>query len=256
MNAGASGLAAKGLPACKGIPALIEKSKIILETLRKMSLEECKELWDCNQKLAELNYQRLDEINLYGLKDGVPALFAYEGIQYRYMASKMMEGGDYDYLQENLRILSGFYGCLRPLDGIFPYRLEMESPLCVQGMQNLYDFWSRSIYQQVMDESRVVVNLASKEYSKVVSQYLQPEDRFVTVVFGELVANKMGKNAGERSEQKIVQKGTFAKMARGEMVHYLVQKKASKPEDMQGFKGQGFAFCEERSTESEYVFLK
>ena len=95
-----------------------------------------------------------------------------------------------------------------------------------------------------MDHSHVIVNLASKEYSKCIEPYLKPEDRFITCVFGEL------------SGGKVVQKGVYAKMARGEMVRFMAEKRLSDVEKMKAFDRLGYQFCEERSTESEFVFLK
>ena len=119
-------------------------------------------------------------------KNLTPALLSYDGIQYTYMAPVVFEDGQYDYVQEHLRILSGFYGVVKPMDGVVPYRLEMQAKVAVARYKNLYDFWGYSLYQEVADDSRVIVNLASKEYSKCVEKYLQPGDRYITCIFGEL----------------------------------------------------------------------
>lgn len=123
-----------------------------------------------------------------------PAVISYEGIQYQYMAPSVMEQRHHDYIQKNLRILSGFYGVLKPFDGVVPY--------------------------------------------------LKTEDMFVTCVFGEL------------KEGKVIQKGTMAKMARGEMVKFLAERDAQGPEDAKKFDRLGYCFREELSSENEYVFLK
>ena len=135
-----------------------------------------------------------------------PALLSYDGIQYTYMAPAVFEDGQYDYVQDHLRILYGFYGVVKPLDGVVPYRLEMQAKAAVSGCKNLYDFWDDSLYWEVIDDSRIIVNLASKEYSRCIEKYLRPDDRYITCNFGELEGNK------------VVQKGVYAKMARGEMV--------------------------------------
>ena len=142
-------------------------------------------------------------------KNLTPALLAYDGIQYTYMAPAVFEDGQFDYVQEHLRILSGFYGVVKPLDGVVPYRLEMQAKAAVSGHKNLYDFWGDSLYQEVMDESGILINLASKEYSKCIEKYLRPEDRYITCIFGELEGGR------------VVQKGVYAKMARGEMVRFM-----------------------------------
>ena len=102
-----------------------------------------------------------------------PALLAYDGIQYTYMAPAVFEDGQFDYVQEHLRILSGFYGVVKPMDGVVPYRLEMQAKAVVDEYKNLYDFWGDDLYREVMDESRILVNLASKEYSKCIEKYLK-----------------------------------------------------------------------------------
>lgn len=112
-------------------------------------------------------------------KNLTPALLSYDGIQYTYMAPVVFEDGQYDYVQEHLRILSGFYGVLKPMDCVVPYRLKMQAKAAVAGYKNLYDFWGYSLYQEVADDSRVIVNLASKEYSKCIEKYLQPGDRYM-----------------------------------------------------------------------------
>ena len=173
-----------------------------------------------------------------------PALLSYDGIQYTYMAPAVFEDGQFDYVQEHLRILSGFYGVVKPMDGVVPYHLEMQAKAAVAGHKNLYDFWGEDLYREVMDESRVLINLASKEYSKCIEKYLQPGDRYITCVFGEPESGK------------IVQKGVYAKMARGEMVRFMAGIQAEEPEQIKAFSSGGYRFDESRSTDTEYVFLR
>lgn len=142
------------------------------------------------------------------------------------------------------RILSGFYGVLKPLDGVTPYRLEMQARASADGYGDLYDFWGRSLYEEVLDESRIIINLASKEYSKCIEKYLCPEDRYISCIFGEL------------SGDRIVQKGVYAKMARGEMVRYMASEGVAEPEQIKSFSTGGYCFDEGRSSETEYIFLK
>jgi cytoplasmic iron level regulating protein YaaA (DUF328/UPF0246 family) len=123
-----------------------------------------------------------------------------------------------DYVQEHLRILSGFYGVMRPMDGVVPYRLEMQAKVAVCGHKNLYDFWGDSLYREVIGDSRIVINLASEEYSKCIERYLQLDDRYITCIFGELEGDK------------VVQKGVYAKMARGEMVRFMAGIHVDEPE--------------------------
>ena len=227
---------------CEELPVFTDKAEILKNIIREMSYEEKKKLWNCSDKIARQNEERFETMDL---KRGLtPALLAYDGIQYTYMAPSVFEDGQFDYVQEHLRILSGFYGVLKPMDGVVPYRLEMQAKLQGEGFRDLYDFWGRSLYDEVNDTSRVIINLASKEYSVCIEKHLQPQDRFITCVFGEL------------SGEKVVQKGVYAKMARGEMVRFMAGIKAERPEDIKEFTGCGYVFDDRRSTETEYVFVK
>ena len=184
---------------CTEVPVFIEKIGILKDWISGLSYEEQKTLWACNDKIAKQNAERFADMDLH--RNLTPALLAYDGIQYTYMAPAVFEDGQFDYVQEHLRILSGFYGVVKPMDGVVPYRLEMQAKAAVAGYRNLYDFWGDDLYREVMDDSRVLINLASKEYSKCIEKYLQPEDRYITCVFGELEGGK------------VVQKGVYAKMA-------------------------------------------
>lgn len=227
---------------CESLPKFLDRAEQLRNWVNGLSYEEQKRLWACSDKIARENAERFARMDLY--KNLTPAILAYDGIQYTYMAPSVFENGQFDYVQEHVRILSGFYGVLRPMDGVVPYRLEMQAKATVAGHRNLYDFWGESLYRAVLDESRVILNLASKEYAKCVEKYLQPGDRFITCVFGEL--------AGE----KVVQKGVYAKMARGEMVRYLAETGAETPEQLQDFDWSGYRFDEGRSTFQKYVFIR
>lgn len=114
-----------------------------------------------------------------------PAILSYEGIQYRYMAPDVFTDAQFDYLQEHLRILSGFYGLLRPFDGVTPYRLEMQAKLSVDGAKDLYAFWGADLASALAQDAGWVLDLASKEYSDAVAKHLPPSVRLVRCVFGE-----------------------------------------------------------------------
>ena len=228
--------------ACREIPVFPEKTKILMKYISGLSYEEQKTLWACNDRIAGENAERFRNMDLR--KGLTPAILAYDGIQYTYMAPAVFEDGQFDYVQEHLRILSGFYGVVKPLDGGVPYRLEMQAKAKLPGFRNLYEFWGEDLYREVMDESRVLVNLASKEYSKCIEKYLKPGDRYITCIFGEPEGDK------------IVQKGVYAKMARGEMVRFMAGMQAETPEQMKDFSWSGYRFAEERSSETEYVFVR
>lgn len=140
------------------------------------------------------------------------ALFAYEGIAYQHMAPGVFTYDQLEYVAERLRILSGFYGILRPFDGATPYRLEMGTKLSVVGHKDLYDFGSSSLAESICGESDLIINLASKEYRQAIKKHLTLGIRFLTVVFGEHVNGRTA------------EKGTMYKMARGEMVRYMAER--------------------------------
>lgn len=222
-------------------PIFLEETSVLMEWICALSFPEAQKLWQCNDKIAELNYRRFQDMNLR--RNLTPALVSYEGIQYQYMAPEVFTRKEWDYVQEHLRILSGFYGVLKPLDGVVPYRLEMQAKARVNETKNLYEFWGDRLYYEVRGEDGIILNLASKEYSKCIEKYLKPEDTYITCVFGE------------QKDNKVVQKGTQAKMARGEMVRFMAEKGILDVEEIQGFDRLGYHFQEELSSEKEYVFL-
>ena len=222
------------------LPVLLEDTKKILKRLKEMSYNELKDMWKCNDKLAELNMERLIDMDLE--KGLIPAVMSYEGLAYQHMSPTVFTDDAVDYIKEHLRILSGFYGILSPFDGVTPYRLEMQAKLAVEGSKDLYDFWGDKLYKELMDDSHVVLNLASGEYSKNIEKYLEADDKFITVIFGEV------------KDGKVKQKGTFAKMARGEMVRFLAENNIFDIEGVKGFKELGFTYNEEYSDQKKLVF--
>lgn len=227
----------------KGMPVYLEQAEKLKDYIRSLSYEEARNLWKCNDKIAQLNYERFRDMELE--RNLTPAVFSYEGIQYQYMAAEVLDEDALAYLQQHLRILSGFYGILRPFDGIVPYRLEMQAKAAVEGCKDLYDYWGDLMYRELIEDgTRVILNLASKEYSKCIERYLKPDDRFITVIFGEY------------HNGKVVQKGTMAKMARGEMVRYMAENQPENVDDIKNFGGLDYCFDQSLSNETEYVFLK
>ncbi len=235
----------------KGLPSLLGQTRTLLEYIRSLSKSQAQKLWKCSNALADQNYRRFQEMDLYhGLS---PALLSYEGIQYQYMAPQILEQDQLDYLEEHLRILSGFYGILKPFDGVTPYRLEMQArfPMGLNGRDDgsLYGFWGRSLYEELTKKDPLIVNLASQEYSRAVQPYMAGSDVWIDVSFCVLAPDRKG---GLRLKTK----ATPAKMARGEMVRYLSQIKAQSPDDLKGFDRLGYRFCGQRSDERHYVFIQ
>ena len=232
---------ADSLP-CQGLPAFLPRTERLLSALRAMDAAELKRLWKCNDQIAALNIRRLEAMDLQ--RNLTPAILSYEGIQYQYMAPGVFTSAEYGYVQEHLRILSGFYGLLRPFDGVTPYRLEMQARLAVDGAKDLYAFWGSSLARQLAAESGCILNLASREYSLCVSKHLEPSVRFITCVFGEETGGR------------ILEKGTLCKMARGEMVRYLAEHRITEPEAAKGFDRLGYRYAPTRSDGNTYVFLR
>ena len=185
------------------LPEYLQQTEEIMCWLKSKSHEELKKLWGCNEKIVEQNFERLAHMDLQ--KQLTPAVLSYEGLAYQYMAPAVFEYGQSEYVQEHLRILSVFYGVLKPMDG-------------------------------------VIINLASKEYSRCVEKYLTDRDTYITVTFCE------------KSGNKLVTKGTYAKMARGEMVRFMAEKQIEDPVEMKNFDRLGYVYREDLSTDREYVF--
>ena len=228
--------------AVRALPAFLPQTRRLLAALTAMDGPSLKRLWKCNDAIAALNLDRLARMELE--RNLTPALLSYQGIQYRYMAPGVFSRDQLEYVQEHLRIVSGFYGLLRPFDGVTPYRLEMAAPLAVDGHRDLYAFWGDKLAASLAAETDLVVNLASKEYSRAVSPHLPPAVRLLTCTFGELLGGK------------VVEKGTMCKMARGQMVRWMAEHNAARGEELQAFSDLGYRFDPMRSTPEHYVFLK
>lgn len=224
------------------LPEFLPKTEEIYETLRKLSPDALKKLWKCNDAIAELNLRRLENMNLRN--NLTPALLAYEGIQYQYMAPGVFSDREFEYIQKHLRILSGFYGILKPFDGVTPYRLEMQAKLRTGECADLYAYWKDILANRLFSETDCIINLASKEYSQCVSKYLPDNTRFITCVFAE---NQGG---------KILEKGTMCKMARGEMVRFLAENQITDPDRIKDFHRLGYRFAPEHSSGEKFVFIR
>lgn len=225
----------------KDLPVFLSKTEQLTKTLQGMRYDELKKLWKCNDAIAALNVERLGCMDLTNRL--TPAVLAYEGIQYQYMAPGVFTQDELDYIQEHLRILSGFYGILKPFDGVTPYRLEMQAKLKCGESKDLYSYWGNSIAEHLFAETDCIINLASKEYSVSISKYLPEHVRFITCIFGE-------ENNG-----KVIEKGTMCKMARGEMVRFLAENQITDLEQVKSF-NRNYSFDKTRSDGEKYVFIR
>ncbi len=222
-------------------PLFLEATQEILATLQQLSFEELKKIWKCSDKLAIENFERLKQTNL--IKHTAPAIMSYKGIQYQYMAPSLLTKPELAYLQKHLRILSGFYGVLKPFDGIVPYRLEMQAPLKLGNETNLYHYWGKRLYEALDFSTGPVINLASKEYSKTLTHYLTNKDQLIDIHFYHSIDGKL----------KV--KATLAKMARGEMVRYLAEHNVTTIKGIQEFDHPHYHFSTEHSNDQSLVFI-
>ncbi len=230
-------------------PLFVEQAGELIAVLREKSPQQVAELMDLSDQLAGLNVARYEAWSpKFTAKNSKQAVLAFDGDVYGGLDARTLNEEELDWLQQHLCILSGLYGVLRPLDRMQPYRLEMGTRLKTDKGTNLYRFWGSQIAEYLnrrarADRSPVLVNLASEEYFKAVDlKALQP--RVVSCVFEE----KKG------AKYQIV--SFFAKRARGLMVRYALQRRASKPEDLKGFDLEGYRFCAAASETDRLVFRR
>ena len=226
----------------ESLPQFLPQAEELRDYIRALSYAQCRALWNCSDAIAAENVARFADMELRTAR--TPALFAYDGIQYRYMAPNVFTGDELAYVRTHLRILSGFYGFLRPFDGVCPYRLEMQAKMTDFRCGTLYEYWGAQLADALAGEDGCILNLASREYSRAVRPHLAPSVRWVDCVFAE--------NAGG----KLREKATQAKMARGAMVRYLAETGAAAPEDARGFDRFGFSYSGEHSSQDRLVFVK
>jgi len=228
-------------------PIFLKESERLNKILKKKSARSLSKLMSISPALGQLNFERNQNWELPFTHDNAKqAIYAFTGEVYRGIDINSLPSEDLPFLQDNLRILSGQYGVLKPLDLMQAYRLEMSTRLKVGVKPNLYKFWDKKITEALkaeLEEGELFVNLASNEYYKV----LQPELLKATVVTPVFKEFKNG-------EYKMVM--TFAKLARGLMVRYIVDHKIDSIEGIKGFNVNGYGFDANLSTESQLVFTR
>lgn len=223
------------------LPQFLPQTETILTRLRSLSYDEVHQVWEnCSTRLAIKNYRWLHQLDLR--RQLTPAIIAFTGLQYQYMAPDVFSQQGLDYVQAHLRILSGFYGLLRPFDGIVPYRLGMGDSLSVAGQPNLYRFWGDRLCRELYRNNDLVIDLASVEYEKAITPYLTADNRLVKCIFGEEINGK------------IKQKATLAKMARGNMVRYLAENQIQTLAGVKQFTVGGYRYRPDLSTAVKLVF--
>lgn len=228
-------------------PQFLEDSVKLNKKLKTLSRKKIAEFMSISKDLAELNYQRNQDWHLPFTPDNAKqAVYAFTGEVYRGIDVNTLETDKLPVLQDSLRILSGLYGLLKPLDLIQPYRLEMGKKLKVGRKENLYQFWGDKIAEALNDEmtdDELFINLASSEYFKAVNQKVLKVP-MITPVFKDF----------KNGQYKTIM--TFAKKARGLMVRYIVDNNIKDLEGIKTFNTEGYAFDANMSTETELVFTR
>jgi len=228
-------------------PADLKDSELLIKELRKIKSKQLQELMTVSENIAKLNVDRYKTFTTpFTTKNAKQAIFAFKGDVYSGLDLEHFSEDDYAYAQDHLRILSGLYGCLRPLDLIQPYRLEMKTKLKNARGENLYQFWDDRITKSLNKELEkqkepVLVNLASNEYFKSVKPKLL-EGRLLNINFKE---TKDGKT-------RVV--AIFAKRARGMMADYIIRNRVERPEDIKKFKLGGYKFDKGLSDNKQWTF--
>jgi cytoplasmic iron level regulating protein YaaA (DUF328/UPF0246 family) len=228
-------------------PAALDQSGLLIRELRKLKPADVRSLMAVSEDIARLNVDRYKRFKPpFSLANAKQALFAFKGDVYSGFELDRYRAADFDYAQQHLRILSGLYGCLRPLDLIQPYRLEMKTRLVNRRGDNLYQFWDGRITKQLNEalagqKHPVLVNLASNEYFKAVKPK-QLEGDVLNINFKE---TKNGKT-------RVV--AIFAKRARGMMADYLIRNRIETPAGIKQFRAGGYRFSPALSDEKQWTF--
>jgi cytoplasmic iron level regulating protein YaaA (DUF328/UPF0246 family) len=230
-------------------PKLLKDSQELVAVLEALSIQKLQTTLGVSPKLASLNYERFKNFSTpFTTKNSRQALLAFRGDVYQGFELDKYKKKDFQFAQEHLRILSGLYGVLKPLDLIQPYRLEMKTPLKTDRGANLYDFWEERIAHQLASSlpdkgKRIIINLASNEYSKA-ARLKSIDAEVITPVFKE----KKG------SDYKVV--ALFAKRARGSMANWIIRKSLKRPTALQKYTHDGYSFNSKLSTEDSLVFTR
>ena len=230
-------------------PALARDTSELADVTRKLTRSKIKKLMGISEKLSDLNYERFQGFKTAGKIEGAkPAALAFNGDVYLGLEAKSLSSGDLEFAQDHLRILSGLYGLLRPLDAIQPYRLEMSSRLRNPRGADLYDFWGDKIAKEINKAAKThddptIVNLASNEYFKAVDPATLKAP-VVTPVFKE------------EKDGRMRQLQFFAKRARGLMARWAVQNRIKSAKDLKKFSGAGYKFHEGESVDDIWLFSR
>jgi hypothetical protein len=225
-------------------PQFLNEANALVDILREKSSKDLQKLMGISEKLGDLNAGRYQEFETpFTPENAKQAMYAFQGDTYVGLDAESLSKDDAKYAQDHLRILSGLYGLLRPLDLMQAYRLEMGTRLENKNGKNLYDFWGDKLTNALNKESGPVINLASNEYISSI-QADDLKDGMITPVFKELKENG----------PKVI--GLFAKRARGMMARYIIENRIEDVADLKNFDIDGYQFQPKASSDSELVFLR
>lgn len=212
-----------------------EKTKILVDKLKKYTMNEMGNLNRTNDKLTEKAYYDYQEFDFNNLNN--PAIFAYDGLVFKQFNKDDFD--DLEYLNDHVYIISALYGLLKPLTAIADYRLYFDN-----SDMNLYKFWGKDLYDELFKNDELVINLASKEYTKTIRPFLGKNDRFISL------------NFKDDRDGKLRSYTAWMKQARGEMLKTIIQKKIEDPDDIKKLIVNNYKYDPYNSTESEYVFIR
>lgn len=230
------------------VPLFEKEAQGMVNKLKKLTPKALSQLMSISEDLAQLNWSRFQ--NWRELEENPKAIqpiFSFSGEVYRGLDASSFDNDSIVYAQDTIRILSGLYGMLKPLDGISPYRLEMGSKFSPKAKQKtLYEFWGNQITECMKGElnnSDIIVNLASKEYTRVLN-LKNISNRVITPVFKDYKNGKL----------KTIM--VYAKKARGSMARYIVSNRIENLEDLKGFDTDSYTLDSNLSSENEWVFIR
>lgn len=230
-------------------PELIEYSKELIDVCRKLTPADVASLMKVSDKIADLNVGRFQEWSeTFTTENSRQAIFAFKGDVYTGLEAETLSDADFEYAQKHLRMLSGLYGLLKPLDLMQPYRLEMGTKLANEKGSNLYQFWGNVITDKLNEAiaeqgDNVLINLASNEYFKAVKPK-NLDAQLITPIFKDC----------KNGQYKVI--SFYAKKARGMMARYIIENRIESVADLTKFDTAGYYFVEEESTPTDLVFKR
>ncbi|WP_250277348.1 peroxide stress protein YaaA [[Clostridium] colinum] len=221
-------------------PIFYKETKQIYNNLNTLEPHNIESIMKVNKEIAFKTFINIKDFNI-DKKQG-HALKSYDGLVFKNIEVEKFNNEDITFANEHLRILSGFYGVLKPLTYIQPYRLEMGCKISIDNAKNLYEFWEDKIYKKISSINEPIVNLASKEYSKTITPFLKSTDKFINIDFF------IFKNGKYRTV------ATSAKMARGQMTKFIIKNKINDIEKIKDFYYNEYQYNKNLSNDNNFVF--